>query len=202
MASPKILKKSKSISNLKKGLIIGGSVLGVSGIIGGIVALVKCLNNKKADSETKPLEGTKKEEVKKLMNNFLNQNWVVDKSSACFCRVAGHICNLVEFPKNLSFDLFEKKENEAPEGLDKWANYHLKEIREIFNEDKDIAKFFKVNGDTEDTKKFEYLIFSCNGRIIKIGIMKDTKKLHDLEFLVYDKNKCNCRWKFLLNSAK
>ena len=70
--------------------------------------------------------------------------------------------------------------------------------------DKDIAKFFKINGDTEDTKKFEYLIFYFNGAIIKISTIKNTKHLHDLQFLVYDtdNNKCNCRWKFLLNSAK
>ena len=195
-------KNLKLLSNLKRGIIIGGSLLGAGGIIGGVVATIKCLNNKKQNSETKPLEGAQAEAVKTSMDNYLKQNWVIDKESECFCRVAGHIGE-VKGPEGLGFQ-FLKKENEIPGELHEFTEYHINKIREIFNEDKDAAKFFKVNGETEDKKKFEYLIFSCNGAIIKISTIKNTKQLHDLQFLVYDadNNKCNCCWKFLLNSAK
>ncbi len=195
-------KNLKLLSNLKRGIIIGGSLLGAGGIIGGVVATIKCLNNKKQNSETKPLEGAQAEAVKTSMDNYLKQNWVIDKSSGYFCQVAGHIGDLIEFPNNLNFGLFEKKENEAPKELDKWAGYHINKIRNFFSEFKDMGKFFKIDERPYDGKKFEILVFACNGQIIKIGVTKDTKKLHDLEFEVYYKNECNCHWSFLLNSAK
>ena len=195
----KAIKKSKKMSNLTKGLIIGGSALGVGGIIGVTVAFIKCLHDRRQNDDV-PLEGAKLQEAKKLMEDALNQDWVIDKSSKCACRVAGHVSE-VKGPQGLG-SKFLKKENEVPEELDKWVGYHLQEIRSIFNEMKDIASFLKTNGQAKDTKKYEYLIFSCNGRIIKIGIIKSTRQIHDLEFLVFDKSECNCCWSFLLNNAK
>lgn len=199
-----LLPKSKSMSNLRKGLIVLGAALGFSIATWGTVKLVKYLNNKKQNDGSTPLAGDKLAETRKMMDDALKKDWVIDKSSVCHCKVAGHISGVIDSPKSLNFSLFKKDKNKVPGELDKWVDFHIKEIRETFSENKDVAAFFQTDGQTEDTKKFEYLIFSYNGQIIKIGFIKSTKQLYDLEFAVYDydKDKCNCCWSFKLNNPK
>ena len=86
------------------------------------------------------------------MDDALKKDWVIDKSSACHCKVAGHIGGVIDSPKSLNFSLFKKDKNKVPGELGKWVDFHIKEIRETFSENKDVAAFFQTDGQTEDTK--------------------------------------------------
>ena len=88
---------SRAADNKKlvKGLAIGiSSVLLAGGVAWGVVELVKYWKNKNNDQENKNtdggikfLEGKEKQDAEKLMSDFINQEWILDKKSECFCNV-------------------------------------------------------------------------------------------------------------------
>ena len=118
---------SRAVDNKKlvKGLAIGvPSVLLAGGVTWGVVELVKYLKNKNDDQENKKpiggkpggydLKGQELENTKKLIDNFLKREWIVNKKSKNFCNEELHEDNY----KNFCAGKFQNLQKDTLDNLD------------------------------------------------------------------------------------
>ena len=197
---------SRATDNKKlvKGLAIGiPSVLLTGGVTWGVVELVKYLKNKNNDQENKKpiggnpgcydLKGQELENAKKLIDDFLNQEWIVDKKSKNFCREELHECNY----KNFCAEKFGSLQKDTVDNLDNQGMFHLVEFTQHYNENKDsdsmtISKFASMSGN-------DYKILEITDFNFKMRIEFDVKnnKASSLEFWRYVQGDNVCYWYFV-----
>ena len=197
---------SRATDNKKlvKGLAIGiPSVLLTGGVTWGVVELVKYLKNKNNDQENKKpiggnpgcyyLKGQELENAKKLIDDFLNQEWIVDKKSKNFCKEEAHKYNY----KNFCAVKFKDIQESTLGNLDNQGAFHLKEFFEFYNgirngETITISKFASISGN-------DYKILEITDFGFKMRIEFDVKnnKASSLEFWRYVQGDNVCHWYFL-----
>ena len=167
--NPRIFKKSKSMSHLIRGLIVGGSVLGAGllgyEILGDTVfkkspTLLKLIKGKKSDEKTFAQKNMQiingeinksesKDEIRKEFEFIKNQ--ILNYESGDFWKKIILVCDNgneyvvheKEVPESLSNKKLFKNNNQK-----KSYNSRLKDIADIFNGEKEI-KSFNINKSKE-----------------------------------------------------
>lgn len=190
--------------NLVKYLAIGiPFVLLAGGVTWGVVELVKHLKNKNDDQENKKpiksspggydLKGQELEEAKKLIDDFLKQEWVVDKKSENFCKDELHQSNYLNFCAGK----FKNASQETFGSLDNQGMFHLETFIGFYNDNKNndsitISRFASMSGN--DYKILKITDFGFEMRI-EFGV-KSNKGL-SLEFWRRVKGDAVCHWYFV-----
>lgn len=191
--------------------IVVPSLVVSAGLICGGIALAKYLKNKNNDQENKKpikgnpdvnknnnnpncdLKGQELENAKKLIDNFLKQEWIVNKKSKNFCNEELHEDNY----KNFCAGKFQNLQKDTLDNLDNQGMFHLVEFTQHYNENKDsdsmtISKFASMSGD--DYKILKIIDFGFEMRI-EFDVKND--KGLSLEFWRRVQGDNVCHWYFL-----
>ena len=213
------VQNSKSVSaankNLIKGLAIGiPSVVLVAGLS---ILGVKYLKNKNNDQENKNpdggiklLEGEERQEAEKLMDDFINQEWILDKNSKCFCKCINYDgmknndnelknnIDVIDY-KNYLFGKNIEINGENIDDINNKAGYHIQKMAKSYNENKNIrVRDFCILKSM--SAGCEILQFGVPDSIrIRVEYDKKSKKPLSLKLDFLNRNandNINCHWYF------
>ena len=218
VCSPQSSRAANATNNkiVKYLAIIVPSFLGGAGLIWGGVELAKYLKNKNNDQENKNpdggikfLEGKEKQDAEKLMDNFINQEWVFDEETKCFCKCinrddvknfkpsTGYVDGNIVGYRNYLFGKSIEINDETIDDINNKAGYHIQKMIESYNNNKNIGMFFIKSM----SAGCEILQFNVPD-YIKIRAKYDikSKKPLSLELVFLNKNvndNINCHWHFV-----
>ena len=218
VCSPQSSRAANATNNkiVKYLAIIVPSFLGGAGLIWGGVELAKYLKNKNNDQENKNpdggikfLEGKEKQDAEKLMDNFINQEWIFDKETKCFCKCinrddvknfkpsTGYVDgNIVGYRNYLSGKSIEIND-ETIDDINNKAGYHIQKMIEFYNEYKNMGSFYISKS---MNNRCEILQFDVTDHIrIRVEYDKNSKKPLSLELVFLNKNvndNINCHFYF------
>ena len=173
--------------------IVVPSLVVSAGLICGGIALAKYLKNKNNNNPNCDLKGQELENAKKLIDNFLKQEWIVNKKSKNFCNEEWHKDNY----KNFCAGKFQNLQKDTLDNLDNQGMFHLMEFTQHYNDNK--------NSDSMTISKFasmsrnDYKILEITDFNFKMRIEFDVKnnKASSLEFWRYVQGDNVCHWYFL-----
>ena len=205
VCSPQSSRAANATNNkiVKYLAIVVPSLVVSAGLIWGGVELAKYLKNKNNDQENKKpiggnpgcydLKGQELENAKKLIDDFLKQEWIVDKKSKNFCNEKLHEDNY----KNFCAGKFGSLQKDTVDNLDNQGMFHLVEFTQHYNENKDsdsmtISKLASMSGN-------DYKILEITDFNFKMRIEFDVKnnKALSLEFWRYVQGDNVCYWYFV-----
>jgi len=210
---------SRAADNKKlvKVLAIGvPSVLLTGGVVWGVVELAKYLKNKNNDQENKNpdggikfLEGNEKQDAEKLMSDFINQEWIFDKNSECFCKCinrddvknfkpsTGYVDGNIVGYRNYLFGKSIEINDETIDDINNKAGYHIQKMIESYSNNKNIGNFCIVKSMSAGC---EILQFAVTDHIrIRVEYDKNSKKPLSLELDFLNQNvndNINCHFYF------
>lgn len=213
VCSPQNSRAANSTNNkiMKYLAICIPALLGGAGLIWGGVELVKYLKNKSNDQENKNpdggiklkctgkekcLEGQERQNAEKLMDDFIKQEWVLNKKSECFCKCikkSKPVADIVDY-RNYLFGKSIEINDETIDDIDNKAGYHVQKMIESYNNYKNAGDFYIVKSMSAGC---EVVHFFAGFGVMRVEYYIKSKKPLRLELKFLENNEDKCLWRFV-----